>query len=57
MSILMCIMLMMAMYLILTGFYEGEIEKLRTKQNTIYEYVPSPTFDLLMKESNEIINY
>lgn len=47
----------MAMYLILTGFYEGEIEKLRTKQNTIYEYVPSPTFDLMMKESNEIINY
>mgnify|MGYP004108975323 FL=1 len=46
-----------AMYLILTGYYEEKIEALTQKRRVKYEYVPAPTFDMMIKESNEIVNY
>ena len=47
----------MAMYFILTGYYEEKIEALTHKTRVKYEYIPAPSFDTMIKESNEIINY
>ena len=57
MNVVITALLLTAMYFILTGYYEEKIEHLKHKRKTKYEYVPAPTFDMMIKQSNEIINY
>ena len=57
MNIFVTSFMFMAMYFILTGYYEEKIETLTHKKRVKYEYVPAPTYDMMIKESNEIVNY
>jgi len=45
------------MFLIVSGIYEEKIHKLKKKSKIKYEYIPAPTFDTMLKESNEVIAY
>ncbi len=57
MNIFITAFMFLAMYFILTGYYEEKIETLAQRKRVKYEYVPAPTYDMMIKESNEIINY
>lgn len=46
-----------SMFFIVSGIYEEKIHKLKKKTKVKYEYIPAPTFDSMLKESNEIISY
>ena len=45
-----------SMFLIVSGTYEEKIHKLNKKTKVQYEYIPAPTFDTMLKESNEIVD-
>lgn len=49
--------MLMSMFLIVSGVYEEKIHILQKKSKVKYEYIPAPTFDSMLKESNEIIKY
>jgi hypothetical protein len=57
MNITIVSFLFLSIFLILSGVYEEKIYYLKKLQKTKYEYIPAPTFDLMLNESNEIINY
>tara|TARA_B110000027_G_scaffold31303_1_gene34493 strand:+ start:3835 stop:4008 length:174 start_codon:yes stop_codon:yes gene_type:complete len=57
MNVLIVSFLFLSMFLIVSGIYEEKIHKLMKQQKVKYEYIPAPTFDAMLKESNEIINY
>ena len=57
MNIVIFIFMFMSMFLIVSGIYEEKIHKLKKKSKIKYEYIPAPTFDTMLKESNEVIAY
>lgn len=57
MNVLIVSFLFLSMFLIVSGIYEEKIHKLMKQQKVKYEYIPAPTYDSMLTESNEIINY
>jgi hypothetical protein len=57
MNIVIFIFVLTSMFLIVSGVYEEKIHTLQKKSKVKYEYIPAPTFDSMLKESNEIISY
>jgi hypothetical protein len=57
MNIIIFVFMFVSMFFIVSGIYEEKIHKLKKKTKVKYEYIPAPTFDSMLKESNEIISY
>lgn len=55
MKSIITILLFTAMYLILSGYYEEKIDNLRNQKRKKPEYVPAPTYDMMLDESNKLI--
>ena len=55
MRTLTTILLFAAMYFIMSGYYEEKIEKLKNKKKTKPEYVPAPSYDMMLEESNKLL--
>ena len=55
MKSIITILLFTAMYLILSGYYEEKIDNLRKQKRKKPEYVPAPTYDMMLDESNKLI--
>lgn len=49
------ILLFVAMYFILSGYYEEKIETIKAKKKTKPEYVPAPSYDMMLEESNKLL--
>ena len=56
MNIIIFMFMFISMFLIMSGIYEEKIHKLKKKSRVKYEYIPAPTFDSMLRESNEVIN-
>jgi len=57
MNIIIVSLMFVSMFLIVSGIYEEKIDNLKKNNSVKFEYVPAPSFDNMLKESNEIINY
>lgn len=49
------IILFVAMYFIMSGYYEEKIETLKTKNKRKPEYIPAPSYDMMLEESNKLL--
>lgn len=52
---LISILLFVAMYFILAGYYEEKIQALEKTSKTKPEYVPAPSYDMMLDESNKLL--
>ena len=57
MNIIILSCLFISMFLLVSGIYEEKLNDLKNKHKIKYEYIPAPSFDMMLKESNEVINY
>lgn len=55
MKSIITVLLFTSMYLILSGYYEEKINNLKKQKRKKPEYVPAPTYDMMLNESNKLI--
>lgn len=49
------LLLFVAMYFIISGYYEEKIESMKSKKKKKLEYVPAPSYDMMLEESNKLL--